>query len=207
MTQFTVYLVVSMRLDLRKIRTPHERFEQEYQPEAFAAPREDVDGFRIASPVRLAFETFKDKSTFRLVGSTKTTLEVPCSRCLEPLVVPVDPITVLQQQGSPVPLLLGSNREESTGFGDHTTPLITSSAYSTAIHQQFDTFGSGVADQILALYPVSDYDTVNYALIAVHSDYKISCQARKVALAASGSQRPPVWRFLFTLPTSHCAAN
>ena len=79
-----------MRLDLRKIRTPHERFEQEYQPEAFAAPREDVDGFRIASPVRLAFEIFKDKSTFRLVGSTKTTLEVPCSRCLEPLVVPVD---------------------------------------------------------------------------------------------------------------------
>lgn len=117
---------------------------------------------------------------------------------IEPLVVPVDPITVLQQQGSPVPLLLGSNREESTGFGDHTTPLITSSAYSTAIHKQFDTFGSGVADQILALYPVSDYDTVNYALIAVHSDYKISCQTRKVALAASGSQRPPVWRFLFT---------
>ncbi len=79
-----------MRLDLRKIRMPHERFEQEYQPEAFAAHREDVESFRIASPVRLAFEIFKDKSTFRLVGTTKTTLEVPCSRCLEPLVVPVD---------------------------------------------------------------------------------------------------------------------
>ena len=79
-----------MRLDLRKIRTPHERFEQEYQPEAFGAPRADVDSFRIASPVRLAFEIFKDKSAFRLVGTTKTTLEVPCSRCLEPLVVPVD---------------------------------------------------------------------------------------------------------------------
>ena len=79
-----------MRLDLRKIRTPHERFEQVYQPEAFAARREDVDSFTIASPVRLAFEIFKDKSTFRLVGATKTTLDVPCSRCLEPMVVPVD---------------------------------------------------------------------------------------------------------------------
>ena len=79
-----------MRLDLRKIRTPHERFEQIYPPEAFAVARDDADSFRIASPVRLAFEIFKDKSTFRLVGTTKTTLEVPCSRCLEPMIVPVD---------------------------------------------------------------------------------------------------------------------
>ena len=46
--------------------------------------------FRIASPVSLAFEIFKDKSTFRLAGKTVTTLEVPCSRCLEPIAMPVD---------------------------------------------------------------------------------------------------------------------
>jgi uncharacterized protein len=40
--------------------------------------------------VKLAFDIFKDKSTFRLVGRTETTLEVPCSRCVEPMVVPVD---------------------------------------------------------------------------------------------------------------------
>ena len=79
-----------MRLDLREIRTPHERFEQIFPPEAFAVLRDDADSFRIASPVRLAFEIFKDKSTFRLVGTTQTTLEVPCSRCLEPMIVPVD---------------------------------------------------------------------------------------------------------------------
>ena len=77
-----------MRLDLGKIRTPHERFEQVYQPEAFAAGP-DAD-FTVASPVKLAFEIFKDKRTFRLVGKTETTLEVPCSRCLEPMIVPVN---------------------------------------------------------------------------------------------------------------------
>src|SRR5215472_17610355 len=66
-----------MRLDLSRIRTPHERFEQVYPPEAFA-------------PVSLAFDIFKDNKQFRLAGHTKTTLELPCSRCLEPLTAPVD---------------------------------------------------------------------------------------------------------------------
>ena len=76
-----------MRLDLRKIRTPHERFEQVYPPEAFPA---DPESFRIVAPVSLVFDVFKDSSQFRLTGHTKTTLELPCSRCLEPLTVPVD---------------------------------------------------------------------------------------------------------------------
>ena len=76
-----------MRLDLGKIRTPHERFEQMYPPEAFAA---DPESFRIVAPVSLAFDVYKDGSQFRLAGHTKTTLELPCSRCLEPLTTPVD---------------------------------------------------------------------------------------------------------------------
>ena len=79
-----------MRLDLSKIRTPHEHFEQVYAPEVFGAPGENVgEEFRVASPVKLAFDIHKDKSTFRLVGRMETTLEVPCSRCLEPMTVPV----------------------------------------------------------------------------------------------------------------------
>ena len=79
-----------MRLDLSKIRTPHERFEQTFPPEAFATVGGDDADFRVASPVKLAFDIHKDKSTFRLVGATETTLEVPCSRCLEPMLVPVN---------------------------------------------------------------------------------------------------------------------
>ena len=76
-----------MRLDLSRIRTPHERFEQVYPPEAFAP---DPESFRVVAPVSLAFDIFKDNDQFRLAGHTRTTLELPCSRCLEPLTIPMD---------------------------------------------------------------------------------------------------------------------
>ena len=86
-----------MRLDLSQIRTPHEHFERVFPPEAFGAPPADAD-FKVASPVKLAFEIYKDKRTFRLVGHTETTLETPCSRCLEPMVVLVDAAFDLRYQ-------------------------------------------------------------------------------------------------------------
>ncbi len=75
-----------LSLNLSKIRTAEERFEQVYRPEQFG--RED--DFRVAEPISLAFDIFKDKQQFRLIGSVKTTLELPCSRCLEPYTLPVD---------------------------------------------------------------------------------------------------------------------
>ena len=79
-----------MRLDLGKIRTPHERFERAYPPEAFAAGGSGDNDVSVASPVLLTFEVSKDKDAFRLVGRTQTTLALPCSRCLEPMTAPVD---------------------------------------------------------------------------------------------------------------------
>src|SRR5579871_5576149 len=79
-----------MLLDLSTIRTPHEHFEQEFPPTAFGTPPGAEADFAVASPVKLAFDIYKDKSTFRLVGHTRTTLEIPCSRCLEPMRLPVD---------------------------------------------------------------------------------------------------------------------
>jgi len=79
-----------MRLDLSQIRTPHEHFERVFPPDGFAAGAEGDADLTIASPVKLRFEIHKDKTTFRLVGNTETTLEVPCSRCLESMTVPVD---------------------------------------------------------------------------------------------------------------------
>ena len=76
-----------MRLDLSKIRTAHERYEKVYPPEAFGG---DQDGFRIVAPVSLAFDIYKDKQQFRLAGPVKTTLELTCSRCLEPFPWPVE---------------------------------------------------------------------------------------------------------------------
>jgi DUF177 domain-containing protein len=74
-------------LNLKKIRTAQERFEQVYQPEAFAA---DPDSYRVIAPVTLAFDIFKDKDRFHLVGTVNTTLELACGRCLEPFTWPVD---------------------------------------------------------------------------------------------------------------------
>ena len=73
-------------LNLNKIRTAHERFEQAYQPEQL----EQEADFRVAAPVALAFDIYKDKQAFRLEGTVKTTLELPCSRCLEPFTLPVE---------------------------------------------------------------------------------------------------------------------
>ena len=81
-----------MRLDLSKIRAAQERFEKVYQADAFGVRPEtaEVGDFRVAAPVSLVFEIFKDKDLFRLAGSVKTTLELLCSRCLEPFSMPVD---------------------------------------------------------------------------------------------------------------------
>ena len=75
-----------MLLDLSKIRTAHERYEKVYAADAFTAQPE----YRIVEPVALAFDIFKDKDQYRLVGGVKTTLELPCSRCLEAFRLPVD---------------------------------------------------------------------------------------------------------------------
>jgi uncharacterized protein len=75
-----------MLLDLSRIRTPHERYEKAYPADAFPAD----DSFRVAAPVALAFDIRKDKQHFQLTGGVQTALELPCSRCLEPFVRPVD---------------------------------------------------------------------------------------------------------------------
>ena len=112
--------------------------------------------------------------------------------------LPVDSFTALQQHGSPVPLLIGSTREESTGFIDDPNSPLDPAGYSTEIHSEFDPLGVGVTNQVLAIYPASAYDTPEYALIAVHSDYYITCEVRNVARVAAGPQRPTICRYLFT---------
>ena len=76
-----------LSLNVAKIRDAQERFEQVYAPEQLACADET---FRVAAPVTLAFDIYKDKDQFRLIGTVQTTLELPCSRCLEAFTWPVD---------------------------------------------------------------------------------------------------------------------
>ncbi len=76
-----------LSLNLATIRTAEQHVEQVYQPEALGSGDE---AYSVVTPVSLVFDIHKDKARFRLVGRVKTTLGLPCSRCLEPFTIDVD---------------------------------------------------------------------------------------------------------------------
>lgn len=76
-----------MRLDLSHIRQPETAFLRQFEPSGFA---EDDEDYRVSAPVSLGFTIHKDHDRFRLVGTVATTLELRCSRCLEPFTLPVN---------------------------------------------------------------------------------------------------------------------
>jgi para-nitrobenzyl esterase len=128
--------------------------------------------------------------------------QVSRTLAIEPRVLPLDPFDALQQNGSPVPLLIGSTREEASGGSasdDPTaTPPLDEAGYKAALHAEFDPLGGGVFNQVLSRYPETDYDAPVYALIAVDSDYQGICPDRNVGRAAVRADGPPVWRYLYT---------
>jgi uncharacterized protein len=119
-------------LHLKKIRTAQERFEQVYQPEAFAA---DPETYRVVAPAALAFDIFKDKDQFRLAGTVKTTLELACGRCLEPFTWPVDEAFDLRYQ----PQATGSEGENAIEEDDLTTAFYENDTIDLGhlMHEQF----------------------------------------------------------------------
>ncbi len=76
-----------MLLDLTRYRQPQAHFSRTFQPEEVAQAE---DPYRIVAPVVVDFEIHKDKERFRLAGTVRTELELPCSRCLEPFRLPID---------------------------------------------------------------------------------------------------------------------
>jgi uncharacterized protein len=76
-----------MKLELSHYRQPLQRFERTFDPSEL---HQEDEPYRIVAPVHLAFDIHKDKDKFRLVGTLRTELELPCSRCLEPFRMPID---------------------------------------------------------------------------------------------------------------------
>jgi uncharacterized protein len=76
-----------LALHLSQIRSAQEHIEQVYEP---GTPELMSEDFTVVAPVALAFDVYKDKQQFRLVGTVKTELALPCSRCLEPFRTPID---------------------------------------------------------------------------------------------------------------------
>lgn len=76
-----------MQFDVTRVRGDHDRFEKQYPSTAFEAADQP---YRVAEPVMLAFDVTRDEGRFHLVGGVRTSLELACSRCLEPFRLPVD---------------------------------------------------------------------------------------------------------------------
>ena len=76
----------SMLLKLDQIRTSRERHEKVYRQEECPT---GWGAFRVVAPVSLGFDVLNDKQQFQLIGIATTTLELSCSRCLEPFTLPV----------------------------------------------------------------------------------------------------------------------
>jgi uncharacterized protein len=75
-----------MNLDLTQFRQPVTEVVRRYEPEEFEGR---TSQFRVIVPVELRFRVHKDKDRYRLAGTIATTLELVCSRCLEPFPLPV----------------------------------------------------------------------------------------------------------------------
>ena len=88
-----------MLLDLSRLRGGVERVDRRIEPAAFESAAGD---FTVVSPASLSGEVRKDGERIRLQGRLTATLEVACSRCLEPLSVPVDlPLDLLFLPATP----------------------------------------------------------------------------------------------------------
>ncbi len=79
-----------MRFDLSRFKNGTERIDRTYEPGAFASATADPDDFRVAEPVHLSLVFAKHGNRVAVTGHLTASLEVPCSRCLEPFRVPVD---------------------------------------------------------------------------------------------------------------------
>lgn len=76
-----------MQLDLTRYRQPLTHVHKTFQPSEAGG---EGEAYRVVEPVDLDFDLHKDKDRFRIVGTLKTVLELPCSRCLEPFRLPVE---------------------------------------------------------------------------------------------------------------------
>jgi len=102
-----------------------------------------------------------------------------------------------------VPFVIGSNADETARFAP---ALPTEASYRAAVIAQFGAFPGA---RILAQYPASAYASPKKAFIAVTTDSRFVCPARRTARSASGSQTESVFRYFFTksLDSTAQAAN
>lgn len=102
-----------MQLDLTRIREAETPFSKTFEPGALASAD---DPFAITGPVELVMTIRKDDDLYHLVGQLRGSLELACSRCLEPFRFVLEPSFDLRYL--PQHLNLGDAGEPARGAGD-----------------------------------------------------------------------------------------
>jgi para-nitrobenzyl esterase len=120
--------------------------------------------------------------------------------------VPAAPLELIAQgKHNHVPMIVGSNGAETA----LAVPAIaTEDQYEQAVNALAAPLGGQVlADAILAQYPASDYPTPRAAYVAVTSDAKFVCTARKAARALAQHQSEPVFRYSYVHVPENASAQ
>ena len=77
-----------MLLDLNRLHGGRERVQRTLPPSVFDPPDEQ---YRLVDPIELSMEVRKaGEGVFTVAGWFRTLLELDCSRCVEPFLVPVE---------------------------------------------------------------------------------------------------------------------
>lgn len=108
-------------------------------------------------------------------------------------VLPAAPLDAIEAgTHNHVPFGIGTNAEELAKM--LAVQVSTEAEYTMVITASF----GPIAQDVLAAYPAGDYATPQEALVAVYSDLRFTCPARKIARSMANSQTEPVWRYFFT---------
>jgi para-nitrobenzyl esterase len=118
----------------------------------------------------------------------------PYQPVVDGVVIPDDPLTVIATGNhNQVPFVVGANAQE-TG---RDAPLVMTEADYRSDVLALAADNQSLAALILTRYPVSDYGSARDAYVALTTDAKFVCTARRVARAARTGQQLPVWRYVF----------
>jgi para-nitrobenzyl esterase len=110
-------------------------------------------------------------------------------------IFPDQPIKLIMQRRYPgIPVIIGSNTDETLGWADTAGQITDEASYGAAIEK---VFGTAVRDRILTLYPASAYLSPREAFAQATTDAAFTCKSRSVAHALSEAQKEPVYRYLF----------
>jgi para-nitrobenzyl esterase len=116
------------------------------------------------------------------------------------VVLPEQPIEAIAAgRHHHVALVVGANADET---GREAPALASESAYQALVQSQF----GPLASSVLAEYPASSFATPRKAYVALTSDARFICPARRVARAAVAAQDEPVYRYYFTRAASPLGA-